>query len=90
MEVSLTHLQRLEIRLLGRAFVGYRERGGWRQPLPFYAFRCPVHGYVEDYPHGHAGRLECPMCSPREVAGIRATEDEAMVETLDVVPVRAG
>ena len=49
MEVTITHMQRLEIRLLGKAFVGYRARDGWRQSLPFYAFRCPVHGYVEDY-----------------------------------------
>jgi hypothetical protein len=51
-EVTITHLQRLEIRLLGKAFLGYRARDGWRQSRPFYAFRCPVHGYVEDYPHG--------------------------------------
>lgn len=88
-EVTVTHLQRLEIRLLGKTFRGYRARDGWRQPLPFYAFRCPVHGYVEDYPHGYAERLDCPLCSREELAGIRMTEDEAMLAEMDAVPIKA-
>ena len=89
MEVAVNHLQRLEIRLTGRAFVGYRARDGWRQPLQFYAFRCPVHGYVEDYPHGYAGRLECPLCSPGDPSGPLVTDGGAMVDGLEAVPVRA-
>ena len=88
-EVTVTHLQRLEIMLLGKAFVGYRTRDGWRQPLPFYAFSCPVHGYVEDYPHGYAERLDCPLCSREELTGIRVAEDEATPPETDAVPVRA-
>ena len=89
-EVTITHLQRLEIRLLGKAFLGYRARDGWRQPLPFYAFRCPVHGLVEDYPHGYAKRLDCPLCSREELASIRVAEDEAMLAEISAVPLRAN
>jgi hypothetical protein len=58
----LTLLQRLHLRLTGRVRVGWMRRPGWRGELPFYAFRCPIHGIVVDYPHGHSGRLECPRC----------------------------
>jgi len=36
-----------------------REDRGY---LPFYAFVCPEHGLVEDYPSGYTGRLKCPKC----------------------------
>jgi len=90
MGVTVTHLQRIEIKLLGKAFMGYRARDGWRQPLPFYAFRCPVHGYVEDYPHGYAERLDCPLCSREELAGIRVADGEGMLAEMNAVPLRAN
>jgi len=46
-------LQRLELFLTGIAYVGHRRRPGWKGSLPFFAFRCPIHGIVEDYPHGY-------------------------------------
>ena len=55
-------LQRLKMSLSGHVCVGDRQRPGWRGPLPHYAFRCPVHGTVESYPHGYEQRLECPRC----------------------------
>ena len=27
-----------------------------------YAFKCPIHGYVESYAHASNGRLICPKC----------------------------
>ena len=90
MGVTVTHLQRIEIKLLGKAFMGYRARDGWRQPLPFYAFRCPVHGYVEDYPHGYAERLDCPLCSREELASIRVADGEGMLAEMNAVPLRAN
>ena len=60
-------LQRLELFLTGKAFVGYRKRPGWSKANPFYAFRCPIHGIVEDYPHGYHERLDCPLCQPKSV-----------------------
>lgn len=59
-------MQRLKLRLLGQAYIDHRTLPGWKGPLPFYAFTCPRHGVVEDYPHGYEQRLECPMCRREE------------------------
>ena len=59
---ELSLIQKLRLRLFGRVLVGWRNRRLWRAELPFYAFRCPIHGIVEDYPHGYHGRLDCPLC----------------------------
>jgi len=61
-EPTLPPLRRLQLRLLGYAYIGHRLQTGWKGPLPFYAFRCGVHGLVEDYPHGYNKRLDCPLC----------------------------
>ena len=62
MDHRISLLNRLKMQLSGYVYVGDRRRDGWRGPLPHYAFRCPVHGLVESYPHGYEQRLECPMC----------------------------
>lgn len=55
-------MQRLRIQLNGYIYVGDRQKEGWSGSLPFYKFKCPVHGWVENYPHGYDQRLECPLC----------------------------
>ncbi len=59
---ELSLIQRFRLRLLGHVYIGHRIRAGWKGSLPYFAFRCPVHGLVEDYPHGYTDRLDCPMC----------------------------
>ena len=59
-------LQHIKMRLSGHVYIGERQRPEWKEPLPHYAFRCPVHGLVESYPHGYDGRLECPRCTEEE------------------------
>jgi len=59
---DINPLKRLLIWLTGAAYIGHRTRPGWKGSLPFYAFRCPVHGLVENYPSGYEQRLECPRC----------------------------
>ena len=54
--------KRFKLRLTGKVYVGDRFKEGWKEPIPHYAFKCPTHGIVEDYPHGHKQRLECPRC----------------------------
>ena len=54
------------LRLNGHVYIGHKTREGWRGSLPFYAFHCPVHGLVENYPHGYKKRLECPRCLEEE------------------------
>jgi len=69
----MNSLQRLELFLTGRAYVGHRRRPGWTGSLPFFAFKCPKHGIVEDYPHGYNSRLDCPRCR-REIVHPDLTE----------------
>lgn len=58
--VDLTLWQRLKLRLFSRVYLEHRQREGWSGELPIYAFRCPEHGVVVDYPHGYHDRLDCP------------------------------
>lgn len=55
-------IEKLRIQLKGYVYVGDKSQENWKRPLPFYAFKCPIHGLVSDYPHGYDQRLECPMC----------------------------
>ena len=43
-------------------YVGHRQMPGWKGALPFYEFRCKVHGLVESYPAGYGQVLRCPLC----------------------------
>ena len=61
-ESELSLIQRFRLGLLGHVYVCHRIRAEWKGSLPFFAFRCPVHGLVEDYPHGDTDRLDCPLC----------------------------
>jgi len=65
--VDLTFVQKIILKLNGRVFVGNRMKPGWRGSLPFYTFKCPEHGLVEDYPREFKGRLECPQCTSAQL-----------------------
>ena len=52
----------LEYRRRDAEFLGFIRRADWSGELPYYRFRCPVHGLVEDYPHGYHSILVCPEC----------------------------
>jgi len=60
--MRLTILQLIKLRLEGYVYVGDQIRVGWKNPIPFYAFRCPIHGIVVDWARGYDERLECPKC----------------------------
>jgi len=60
--IQLSLWQRLKLALFGKVSVGPIQKAGWRGPIEHYAFRCPVHGVVIDYPHGHRHLLTCPKC----------------------------
>ena len=61
--IVLSLWQKLVLRILGQVYIGHRQHEGWTGSLPFYAFKCPVHGLVEDYPHGYRGVLRCSQCA---------------------------
>lgn len=62
-ETEQTFSERIKMRVQGYVFVGYRTRPEWRGALPFYRFKCPVHGLVENYAQGFREILRCPECS---------------------------
>ena len=68
MDPRIRLLNRLRVQLSSYVYVGDRQRDVWRGPQPHYAFRCPIHGLVESYPHGYDGRLECPRCLEERAA----------------------
>lgn len=61
-EITLGLYKRLILSLAGQVYVEHRTMPGWSGSLPFYAFKCPDHGTVVDYPHGYDQRLDCPKC----------------------------
>ena len=62
MDSRLRLIERLKIELQGHVYVGTQKKSGWKEPIPFYMFKCPVHGYVINYAKGYEEILECPLC----------------------------
>ena len=84
-------IERLKIQLNGYVYVGDRKKDGWKKELPFYAFRCPVHGIVTDYPHGYDKKLECPICREERInkrkmeLGLRKEAEIPLETNLDMI-----
>lgn len=62
-EVKLNPLQKLRLFIFGYTPTTRRKRAGWSRAIQFYAFKCPIHGIVEDYPHGYSQVLRCHKCA---------------------------
>jgi len=60
--IRLNLLQRIKLMITGAVPTSRRSRTGWTGSLQFYAFNCPVHGLVENYPQGYEKVLRCPYC----------------------------
>ena len=52
----------LKYRRADGEFLGFLTRPGWRGELPYYRFKCTIHGVVENYPQGYDDALLCPHC----------------------------
>ena len=48
--------------LSGYTYIGDEKLEGWKEPAPFYIFKCPKHGYVKTYRMGYNELLICPEC----------------------------
>jgi hypothetical protein len=70
---DLSWAQRLQLWIQGYAYVGKKQKEGWRGKLNFYVFKCPEHGLVVDYPHGYSKSLTCPYCMGDNKAPIKIT-----------------
>ena len=62
MDERLKLLERVKLQLLGYTYYGEEKKEEWKEPIPFYIFKCPTHGYVKNYVKGYEERLECPLC----------------------------
>ena len=51
---------------MGHVYIGDIETQGLKEPLPYYIFKCPIHGNVSSYPTGHGETLMCPICLEEE------------------------
>jgi hypothetical protein len=60
--VRLSLLQKIRLLVAGAVPTSSRLQHGWSGSLQFYAFKCPVHGFVENYPQGYEKVLRCPYC----------------------------
>lgn len=56
----LTTRHLLSIKIGGKPKVGAYILN--REAIPIFAFNCPDHGIVADYPHGYGQKLRCPQC----------------------------
>ena len=61
-EIQLSFTQKIRIKILGITPTMKKKLPGWRGELQFYAFKCPIHGIIEDYPHGYRQILRCRRC----------------------------
>lgn len=59
-QIKLTLGQRIVLAIRGRVYLNNRIEPGWTRAIPFYAFRCRVHGLVESRPFGYGEVLKCP------------------------------
>ena len=55
-------IQKLRIKVFGSVPVESKIIAKEYDPVMFYAFECPIHGIVEDYPRGKGKRLICLKC----------------------------
>jgi hypothetical protein len=59
---KLSIFDMLRILLTGTSYIGNYKNKGWKDSLPFYAFKCPKHGIITNHVKEYNKRLECPKC----------------------------
>lgn len=82
MDSRLKLIDRLNLQLSGHIYIGEKKMAGWKEPLPFYTFKCPIHGYVTTYAMGHKKRLVCPLC----IEELQKEENYTMEQDVESYP----
>jgi hypothetical protein len=59
---GLSFFQILRLILMGSVLIDWMKFDGWRDKIPFYLIKCPIHGYQLSYPSGYHEALICPKC----------------------------
>jgi len=73
--INLTLIQKFKLKINGQVYIEHRTRPRWKGSLPFYAFKCPVHGIVIDYAHGVDDFLSCPKCWEDKFGNIKPVKE---------------
>jgi len=60
--ITIGTIQKLKIKIFGKTFISKKQLSGWKEALPFYAFKCPYHGYQISYLNTFKKQLICPEC----------------------------
>ena len=47
---------------MGFVLIDWMKLDGWKEEIPFYLIKCPIHRYQISYPSGFKGTLSCPKC----------------------------
>ena len=60
--VELTIWQRIQIKLVGQAFLRWEKPEGYSAAVPMFAVKCEKHGPFKDNPHGFSNHqyFVCP------------------------------
>ena len=80
-------LQKMKIKLFGKAKVGIVKEDGWSSDMHLYAFNCRHHGIVYAVPTGFSYNLVCPICLEEvsndyaELSDLLTITDVEMIES---------
>jgi len=59
---DLSFFQVLRLMVMGFVLLDSIKLDGWKEKIPFYFIKCPVHSYQLSYPSGFGRTLKCPKC----------------------------
>lgn len=82
MDNRIKLIEKLKIQLSGNIYIGEKKMNGWKESLPFYMFKCPIHGYVTTYVMGHDNNLICPIC----IKEILKENKNSIKEDVKIIP----
>jgi len=72
MDPRLRLLEKIKLELTGHVYIGDQKVEGWKKPISYYMFKCPIHGYVCNHVTGHDEKLLCPICLEDESKKLRS------------------
>ena len=59
---KLSLWQRVVLFVNGSVFLRYDGKPRFLRPAAIFLAKCKIHGYYEDYKHGHKEYFQCPKC----------------------------
>lgn len=78
---SPTTEEKIKFHRCDAVLIGFEKKEGWKAELPFYRFKCDIHGEQIDYEHGYGQVLYCDKCQD-DIVQARRRKDTDIPETL--------